>query len=104
MLEGCRQTKKEALADAKKEVEQGCWVRCLHMLCGDLATRVHSALFPGAATVCGMCMQVMELIRSKHCNPILVRLAWHDSGTYDKVNRLLAGWLAACLSDDASRG
>ena len=28
---------------------------------------------------------VRELIKSKHCNPILVRVAWHDSGTYDKV-------------------
>ena len=28
---------------------------------------------------------VRELIKSRHCNPILVRVAWHDSGTYDKV-------------------
>lgn len=28
--------------------------------------------------------EVADLIKSKHCNPILVRLAWHDSGTYDK--------------------
>ena len=51
-----------------------------------------------------MCMQVMELIKSKHCNPILVRLAWHDSGTYDKVNCQLAGWLPrACqmMQEDA---
>jgi len=27
-----------------------------------------------------------ELITSKSCAPILVRLAWHDSGTYDKAN------------------
>ena len=25
---------------------------------------------------------LLELIRNKRCNP---RLAWHDSGTYDKV-------------------
>lgn len=25
-----------------------------------------------------------SIITSKNCNPILVRLAWHDSGTYDK--------------------
>ena len=28
---------------------------------------------------------VRELIKGRHCNPILVRVAWHDSGTYDKV-------------------
>ncbi|KAK9832548.1 hypothetical protein WJX81_008249 [Elliptochloris bilobata] len=28
--------------------------------------------------------EVAELIKSKHCNPIVVRLAWHDSGSYDK--------------------
>lgn len=27
---------------------------------------------------------VDELIDEKNCGPILVRLAWHDSGTYDK--------------------
>ena len=43
------QTKREALREAKKDVE--------------------------------------ELIKSKHCNPIVVRLAWHDSGSYDKVLR-----------------
>jgi len=30
---------------------------------------------------------VEELILSRHCNPIVVRLAWHDSGSYDKVCR-----------------
>lgn len=27
-----------------------------------------------------------KLVRQKSCAPILVRLAWHDSGTYDKAN------------------
>ena len=30
---------------------------------------------------------VRELIKSRHCNPILVRVAWHDSGTYDQVTQ-----------------
>ena len=24
-----------------------------------------------------------DMMQTKHCNPIMVRLAWHDSGTYD---------------------
>lgn len=31
--------------------------------------------------------EVRDLIKSRHCNPILVRVAWHDSGTYDKVGQ-----------------
>ncbi|KAL6650590.1 hypothetical protein ACP70R_009515 [Stipagrostis hirtigluma subsp. patula] len=27
---------------------------------------------------------IRELLRTTHCHPILVRLGWHDSGTYDK--------------------
>ena len=27
--------------------------------------------------------QIDSIIREKNCNPIFVRLAWHDSGTYD---------------------
>ena len=29
--------------------------------------------------------ELLELIRTKRCNPLMIRLAWHDSGTYDKV-------------------
>lgn len=25
------------------------------------------------------------LIKETHCNPIMIRLAWHDSGSYNKV-------------------
>ena len=28
---------------------------------------------------------LLELIRTKRCNPLMIRLAWHDSGTFDKV-------------------
>jgi hypothetical protein len=33
---------------------------------------------------------VKELVKEKSCAPILVRLAWHDSGTYD--NRETKSW------------
>ena len=39
---------------------------------------------------------VKDLILSKHCNPIIVRLAWHDSGSYDAV-----GHFAAVLPGDS---
>jgi L-ascorbate peroxidase len=32
-----------------------------------------------------------EIIKGKHCNPILVRLAWHDSGSYDKDKKEFPG-------------
>ena len=30
---------------------------------------------------------LLDLIRTKKCNPLMIRLAWHDSGTFDKVIR-----------------
>lgn len=29
---------------------------------------------------------IKDIILSKNCNPIIVRLAWHDSGSFDKVS------------------
>lgn len=26
---------------------------------------------------------IREMINKLNCNPIMIRLAWHDSGTYD---------------------
>ncbi|OEL25557.1 putative L-ascorbate peroxidase 8, chloroplastic [Dichanthelium oligosanthes] len=46
---------------------------------------------PGAAAAASDVAQlkaaredIRELLRTTHCHPILVRLGWHDSGTYDK--------------------
>ena len=40
---------------------------------------------------------VEQLILSRHCNPIVVRLAWHDSGSYDKVCRRVVLCIRALL-------
>lgn len=29
--------------------------------------------------------EIAEIIKSSQCNPIIVRLGWHDSGTHNKV-------------------
>merc|ERR1719336_841621 len=31
--------------------------------------------------------ELREFIDKTNCNPIMVRLAWHDSGTFDKVSK-----------------
>ncbi|XP_066321777.1 probable L-ascorbate peroxidase 8, chloroplastic isoform X1 [Miscanthus floridulus] len=37
-----------------------------------------------AAQLKGAREDIKELLRTTYCHPILVRLGWHDSGTYDK--------------------
>ena len=32
---------------------------------------------------------LVEVVRDKSCAPILLRLAWHDAGTYDKERESL---------------
>ncbi|XP_006652305.1 probable L-ascorbate peroxidase 7, chloroplastic [Oryza brachyantha] len=38
----------------------------------------------GAAELRAAREDIRELLRTTHCHPILVRLGWHDAGTYDK--------------------
>lgn len=39
---------------------------------------------PSVATLEAAFADCIELVKTKFCAPILVRLAWHDSGNYDK--------------------
>eukprot|EP00404_Azadinium_spinosum_P003410 CAMPEP_0180419268 /NCGR_PEP_ID=MMETSP1036_2-20121128/2002_1 /TAXON_ID=632150 /ORGANISM="Azadinium spinosum, Strain 3D9" /LENGTH=326 /DNA_ID=CAMNT_0022424405 /DNA_START=72 /DNA_END=1050 /DNA_ORIENTATION=+ len=46
-----------------------------------------SFLYPEDPRVCGLRNareEMKAMINTRNCNPILVRLAWHDSGTYDQ--------------------
>jgi len=46
-----------------------------------------SFLNPEEPRACGLRharAEIAQMIEKKNCNPIMVRLAWHDSGTYDQ--------------------
>jgi L-ascorbate peroxidase len=45
--------------------------------------RTTSELFVAADTLKGAQAMIDGIIDEKNCNPVFVRLAWHDSGTYD---------------------
>ena len=44
--------------------------------------------------------EIADLINAKGCHPILVRLAWHDSGTYDKKTNTGGPHAAQRFDDD----
>lgn len=45
--------------------------------------RASTNLFVAADTLSGAQDMIDGIINDKNCNPLFVRLAWHDSGTYD---------------------
>lgn len=48
------------------------------------AAELLSPVCPQKVTALKACKaEVMELCATHHCNPILVRLAWHDAGKFD---------------------
>jgi hypothetical protein len=52
---------------------------------------------PSAAELRAARDEVAQLIRNTSSNPILIRLGWHDAGTFDKVCVGRCRAAAACL-------
>jgi L-ascorbate peroxidase len=50
---------------------------------GTRASFASSSLFVSKETLDGAQAMIDAIIDEKNCNPFFVRLAWHDSGTYD---------------------
>jgi len=40
------------------------------------------------ASIAAAKKDIKAVVKSKNCAPILIRLAWHDAGKFDKVRRL----------------
>jgi len=56
---------------------------CFDCICGLFGGGAAAKQKKALVKAKGLCK---ELVVSKSCAPILVRTAWHDSGTYDKAN------------------
>jgi L-ascorbate peroxidase len=57
-----------------------------HITLNSTAADEHVSQLKGAKAA------IASLIAEKDCNPIMVRLAWHDSGTYDQNNANAGAW------------
>uniref|UniRef100_A0A0E0DEG6 L-ascorbate peroxidase n=1 Tax=Oryza meridionalis TaxID=40149 RepID=A0A0E0DEG6_9ORYZ len=67
------------LPQEAKAAGSGRSVRCMAS-----ASAASAAVASGAAELKAAREDIKELLKTTHCHPILVRLGWHDSGTYDK--------------------
>uniref|UniRef100_A0A0E0KQV2 L-ascorbate peroxidase n=1 Tax=Oryza punctata TaxID=4537 RepID=A0A0E0KQV2_ORYPU len=65
------------LPQKAKAAGSGRSVRCM-------AASAAAAVASDAAELKAAREDIRELLETTHCHPILVRLGWHDSGTYDK--------------------
>ena len=54
------------------------------------------SLFAGKFTYELLVMELRELVRTKQCGPILIRLSWHDAGVYS-TGKLCGGCANAAL-------
>jgi len=64
-------------------LQRGAMAGCFDCICGLFGGGEAAKKKKALVKAKGLCVQ---LVQSKSCAPILVRTAWHDSGTYDKAN------------------